>query len=154
MTENYPNSFYRGISEQYYKDGYLLPESFHIDTDTGRSDGYNEISITWNDEVDSFKAIASQLNERTRVIQFQAGIAEIQKKEFEERMRPQLMLKNMSYERAPLENNKYHGNILLKDSLDKTMRTMIKSQLALLAQARIHRNPYAEDAGNMSKTIC
>lgn len=139
--ENYPSSLYRGISEQYYKDGYLLPETFHIDTETGRSDGYTEISITWNDEPEAFNVIASQVNERTGLIQFTAGIAEIQKKEFEDRMQPHLIVKNMSYERAPLDNNKYHGNILLKDSLDKTMRTMIKSQLALLAQACIHRNP-------------
>ena len=79
MFENYPNSFYRGISEQYYKDGYLLPESFHIDTEVGRKDGYTEISITWNDDTDSFFVIASQKNERTGVIQFPAGIAEIQK---------------------------------------------------------------------------
>ena len=142
MIECYPNSFYRGISEQYLKDGYLLPESFHIDTETGRNDGYTEISITWNDEPDSFQVIASQLNERTGLIQFPAGIAEIQKDEFEARMRPQLIVKNMSYERAPIESNKYHGNILLRASLDKTMRTMIKSQLALLAQACIHSNPH------------
>ena len=141
MIEGYPNSFYRGISEKYYKDGYLLPESFHIDTETGRDDEYTEISITWNDEPDSFQVIASQLNQRTGLIQFPAGIAEIQKNEFEDRMRPHLIVKNMAYERAPIENNKYHGNILLKASLDKTMRTMIKSQLALLAQACIHKNP-------------
>lgn len=141
MVEGYPNSFFRGITEQNYKDGYLLPESFHIDTETGRNDGYTEISITWNDEPESFTVIASQINERTNAIQFPAGIAEIQRNEFEDRMRPHLVVKNMSYERAPLENNKYHGNILLKASLDKTMRTMIKSQLALLAQAHIHSNP-------------
>ena len=143
MIDGYPSSFYRGISEQYCKDGYLLPESFHIDTETVRNDGYTEISITWNYEPDSFQIIASQLNERTGLIQFPAGIAEIQKNEFEDRMRPHLIVKNMSYERAPLDDNKYHGNILLKDTLDKTMRTMIKSQLALLAQACIHRNPCA-----------
>lgn len=141
MVESYPNSFYRGISEQYYKDRYLLPESFHIDKETGRTDGYTEISIVWNDEPEAFHVIASQLNEKTKLIQFPAGIAEIQKNEFEARMRPHLIVENMSYERAPIENNKYHGNILLKASLDKTMRTMIKSQLALLAQACIHSNP-------------
>ena len=57
-------------------------------------------------------------------------------------MRPQFIVKNMAYERAPLEGNKYHGNLLLKADLDRTMRTMIKSQLALLAQACIHNNPY------------
>lgn len=142
MTESYPKSFYRGISEQNYKDGYLLPETFHIDTETGRCDGFSEISITWNDKEDSFSVIASQLNERTGALQFPAGIAEIQKIEFEERMRPHLVVKNMAYERAPVENNKYHGNILLKANLDRTMRTMIKAQLALLAQACIHDNPY------------
>ena len=143
MVCSYPNSFYRGITEQYYKNGYLLPESFHIDKETGRRDGYDEISITWNDEANSFVVIASQLNERTGILQFPAGIAEIQKDEFEDRMRPHLIIKNISYERAPLENNKYHGNILLRADLDKTMRTMIKSQLALLAQSCIHTNPYA-----------
>ena len=141
MLDNYPSSFYRGITGQYYKDGYLLPEAFKIDKETGRKDGYMEISITWNDEDESFQVIASQINERTGNIQFTVGISEIIKKEFDDRMQPQLVLKNLSYERAPMADNKYHGNILIKGDLDKTMRTMIKSQLALLAQARIHLNP-------------
>lgn len=143
MKETYPISFYRGISAQYYQDGYLLPESFHIDTDTGREDGFSEISITWNDEPVSFTVIASQKNERTGFIQF-ARVAEIQKSEFDDRMRPQIMVGNMSYERAPTPNNKYHGNILLNDKLDKPLRNMIKAQLALLAQSCIHKNPYSE----------
>lgn len=136
-----PGSANCSISNLYFKDGYLLPESFHIDKEVKRNDGYNEISITWNDEPESFNVIASQINEKSGELQFPAGISEIQLSEFEDRMRPHLILKTMSYERKPELNNIYHGNILLKEELDKTMRTMIKSQLALLAQSCIHSNP-------------
>ena len=42
-----------------------------------------------------------------------------------------------TYERAPLENNKYHGNLLLDNSLSKQTRQMIMTGLALAAGTNI-----------------
>lgn len=143
MRENYPDSFYRGISPTNYQDGYLLPESFH--SDGGREDGFEEISITWNDEEAAFDVIASQINDRTGSIQFSIGIAKIDSVEFERRMKPQIQIKNVDYERKPTTDNKYHGNILIKEALTKGIKNMLKAQFALLAQEYILDNPYVKE---------
>ena len=140
MTDNYPDSFYRGISKRCMQDGFLLPESFQIDG--GRDDGFGEISITWNDETAAFDVIASQKNDRTGCFQFDAGISRIEIKVFEEQMKPQIMVKNVDYERRPTEGNKYHGNILVKDSLSRGLKNMLRAQFALMAQNCIIDNPY------------
>ena len=149
MIEKYPESFFRGLSpNNVHQDGFLMPESFHIDDGkaSGREDGFDEISITWNDEEAAFEVIASQINSRTTEIQFSAGISIIQTKEFERQMKPQMMANNVDYERRPTSNNKYHGNILVRADLRKDIKNMIKGQFALLAQDRILPNPYVKIA--------
>lgn len=136
----YPDLFYRGIPNNTYIDNYLNPESFRLDD--VRSDGYCEISITWNDEPESLDLIMSQTKEGTDEIQFKDGVAEISRIEIDEKMKPQIMLKNLLYERRPTPNNKYHGNLLVKNELNRQMKTMIKSQLALIAQGHILPNKY------------
>ncbi len=151
MIEKYPESFFRGLSpNNVHQDGFLMPESFHIDDGkaSGRDDGFDEISITWNDEEAAFEVIASQINTRTAEIQFSAGISIIQTKEFERQMKPQMMANNVDYERRPTSNNKYHGNILVRADLRKDIKNMIKGQFALLAQDCILPNPYAKVAAS------
>lgn len=135
----YPDKFFRGISNCYLENGYLLPEAFRLDKE--REDGYCEISITWCDDSNAFDVIASQCKEDGS-LQFPAGISEVIRKELDERMKPQFIQKNLLYERRPTPNNKYHENLLVLGSLNKTIKNMIKSQLALLGQSTIHKNPY------------
>lgn len=146
MTEQYADSFYRGISPNcLHEDGYLLPETFKIDA--GREDGFGEISITWNDNDEAFNVIASQKNSRTGQVQFTEGISKIETKIFVDQMKIHIINKNVDYERRPTENNKYHGNILVKDDLPKAIKTMLRSQFALMAQNCILDNPYATAVG-------
>lgn len=137
---NYPDSFFRGITSAAMKDGYLLPESFQLDG--GRDDQFEEISITWNDDEKAFVVIASQINERSGEIQFSSGISKIERLNFESKMKPQIIAQNISYERRPTYNNRYHGNLLVKKELPRHIKNMIKSQLALIAQDCILNNPY------------
>lgn len=136
----YPDILFRGIPSNSYHNGILLPESFKLDP--AREDGYCEISITWKDDESALDVLMSQINPRTNDYQFKDGIAEISRKELDEGMKPQMIQKNLAYERKPTANNKYHGNILVKDSLDRQMKTMIKSQLAFLANRIIYDNKY------------
>ena len=140
MKENFSESFFRGIIPSYYQNGFLVPEAFHLDP--VREDGFSEISITWNDDSEAFNVIASQRKEETGEIQFSAGISEIDRKEFEHYMKPQILANNVKYERKPTNSNRYHGNILVNNSLEKHIKNMIKGQLALLAQECIHPNPF------------
>lgn len=144
MEAGFPDKLFRGIPNNSYKNGILLQEAFNLDPQ--REDGYCEISITWDDESESLDVIMSQINERTQDYQFRDGIAEICRKDLDSGMKPQMMLKNLWYERRPTSNNKYHGNILVKGNLDRGMKMLIKSQLAFLANQCIHPNKYLEKA--------
>ena len=136
----YPAKFYRGISSvSYYEQGFLLPDAFLLDP--VREDGYCEISITWCDDMEAFEVIASQTKE-DGTIQFKGGISEIERSELDMKMKPHLVNKNLSYERRPTPSNKYHGNLLILNSLNKSIKTMIRSQLALFGTQLVHENPY------------
>lgn len=142
--EAYPDRFFRGINPVFCEYGYLLPEAFQLDP--VREDGYCEVSITWDDEPEAFRVIASQKKDDGS-IQFKGGIAEIERKELDQKLEAQIRIKNLAYERRPTTNNKYHGNLLILNALDKTRKTMIKSQLALLG-AKILPNPFIEAQEN------
>lgn len=153
MTENtkkpsFPDRFFRGIPNNTFKNGILLSESFKLGE--VREDGFCEISITWDDAPEALDILMSQISERTNDYQFKDGIAEINRKEFDEGMKPHIFNKHLSYERSPLEGNRYHGNLLVKNELDKQMKTLIKSQLAFLANKCIYPNKHCLAHNSMS----
>ena len=136
----YPDRLLRGLSPHSIDAGIILPDAFKLDP--VRDDGFCEISITWYDEPQSLETICSQRKDSGE-IQFTEGIAEINRHELDERMHPHFISKYLDYERRPTPSNKYHGNLLVNDNLAKQLKTMIKSQLALLANSSIHPNPYS-----------
>jgi len=44
------------------------------------------------------------------------------------------------YERRPMEGNKYHGNLLLRDGLRKERKNMIRSALAIMSEVILREN--------------
>ena len=139
-SSTYPDIFYRGIPNNTYKDGILMQDSFRLDP--VREDGFCEISITWRDAPEALDIIMSQISERTGDYQFRDGIAEVDRREMDQRMKPQMIQGNLAYERRPTDNNQFHGNILVKGSLEKGMKNLIIAQLALLANGCIHPNRF------------
>lgn len=131
----YPKEFLRGIANKDFIDnGHVLHSAFQFD-DTGRADGNWEASINW---LDDDGAITLALNQRkdNGKLQFSGGVARI------DLSYAKMVLHNFSqvgfsYERAPLENNKYHGNLLLDNSLSKQTRQMLMHGLALAAGTNI-----------------
>ena len=109
--------------------------------DPVREDGYCEISVTWYDNQEAFDVIMSQKSDRRDEIQFQAGAAELDRVEIVTKMKVHFLSKNLSYERRPTANNQYHGNLLVKNSLSKQIKRLIKCGLATFANNKIYTNP-------------
>ena len=138
---SYPDKLLRGISGNYItKDGILDGEAFQLDS--AREDGFCEISITWFDGPEALTILMRQISSRTNKIQFKNGAAEIDRNDLDYYMKPHIIANHFNYERKPTEDNPYHGNILVLDSLDIGMKRLIKQRLAFLGNTVIHPNPY------------
>lgn len=136
----YPEKMLRGISTpDYIVGGVLTEEAFNLDP--VREDGYCEISVTWYDNREAFDTIMAQVSARREEIQFKGGAAELDRAEVVSKMKPHFLASNLGYERRPSSTNKYHGNLLVKDSLPKQMKRLIKCGLATLANDKIYPNP-------------
>lgn len=136
----YPQKMLRGISSNdFIVEGILTEEAFMLDP--VREDGYCEISVTWYDNQDAFNVIMSQKSERRGEIQFQAGAAELDRVEITTKMKAHFLSQNLGYERRPTLNNYYHGNLLVKNSISKQMKRLIRCGLATLANDKIYPNP-------------
>lgn len=140
VNKEYPKTFVRGLSSiDYIQDGKVLPIAFQF-KEMGRDDGMAESSINWVDDYDAIELALKQRKDNGK-IQFQAGLAELDLE------RVKLFLESFSnddfsYERRPLENNPYHGNLLVNHSLKKQMKALIANGLALAAGSNIIPQTY------------
>ena len=142
--EIYPDKKLRGISSfAFIEEGILRDDAFNLDP--VREDGYCEISVTWYDNQDAFDVIMAQMSDRRNELQFKAGAAELDRAELIRKMKMHFITSNMKYERRPTSTNKYHGNVLVKNSLDKKIKRLIKCGLATLANETIYPNPNFKD---------
>lgn len=132
----YPKFFLRGISrEDFIKNGFVTIAVFQFDDDA-REDGYRELSINWYDDDDSLTELLSQLNKKG-CIQFTGGATKMLLSEVKNFMSPFIQNKLFSFERKEIENNKYHGNLLIYNSVTKQEKAMIQNSLAMIASKNI-----------------
>lgn len=137
--EHYPDKMLRGIStNKFVIGGVVTDEAFNLDP--AREDGFCEISVTWYDEPEALNVLMTQ-RKSTGEIQFSAGAVEIDRSDLNEKMKVHFLESRLSYERKPTYNNKYHGNILVNNNIDKQMKRLIKFGLATIAGGNIYKNP-------------
>lgn len=133
--KRYPEEFIRGISSKdFIQNGYVLPSAFQFDGQS-RDDKKSEASINWIDDEGAITVALKQRKDSGK-LQFPAGVAKLKLEEVK------LILKNFSeeefsYERAPIEGNRYHGNLLMKSTINKQVRQLITNGLALAAGTNI-----------------
>jgi len=134
--KHYPADFWRGISNKdFVSNGYVLPGAFQFDEDV-REDGYRELSINWND-CDEALTIAQNQRKVNGKLQFRVGIANLNLSLVELILSEYIKQEQFSYERREIEGNPYHGNLLVEHTLDKKIRSLISSGLALAAGSNI-----------------
>jgi hypothetical protein len=128
----YPEKMLRGISDQNSidADGRVSAGAFQFRPSATRVDAFEEASINWYDDEESLKLILNQQKDDGS-LQFKFGIA-VLPKECVDRMKTTLTGKgSIDYERSLLPDNKYHGNLLMLNSLTKQIRSTISGALAM-----------------------
>ena len=132
MSE-YPDEFYRGISSIDYitPEGYVSAAAFQFDPyDSSRDDEQCELSVNGNDNEESLQVLLNQHKPMKEDKQFKGGYCTINRIALNNQFKLYMDSKAFTYERRPVEateendyqENLYHGNLLMKNTLDKQVK--------------------------------
>ena len=144
IEKEYPNDFYRGLSakDNFTPEGYLTAAAFKFDSFCeSRGDSYCELSINWNDDEGALERLQTQRKPFTDQRQFRFGYAIIPVYLIRAIFKTHIENSEFSYERRPIpadpdldiEENPYHGNLLLDNKLEKSIKKNIQHSLATIA---------------------
>jgi hypothetical protein len=127
----FPESCIRGVPHEQFinDDGTVRSDLFYFD-DVDRGDGWNEQSVNWMDDDNALAHTLHQRRDDGRY-QFGAGAVVFPKAEIERINALPTVAGLLDYERRPLDDNPYHGNILLRKGTDKGTMKMIAANIAL-----------------------
>jgi len=98
-----------------------------------RTDDWKEASINWVDDEDAVDFTFKQ-TKTSGELRFKAGIAILPRSELDKIKKSYKFIGNFDYERKEEENNKYHGNLLLKDTVSNPKRDIIRALLVFAAE--------------------
>ncbi|MDL2273292.1 hypothetical protein LJC34_01895 [Oscillospiraceae bacterium OttesenSCG-928-G22] len=143
-TKEYPKCFFRGISNKdFIQEGQVVASAFQFDDSNERNDEYKELSINWEDDDASLEVLLMQKKENGK-IQFAAGAAKVELQRVKMILSQYIEQNTFSYERKELDNNPYHGNLLLSKSVNKQIRSLVSSGLALAVSSSLIPQKYTE----------
>ncbi|MBW8003311.1 MAG: hypothetical protein FVQ80_15075 [Planctomycetes bacterium] len=133
--DSFPQNCIKGISirEGITEEGKAATPLYYFKNDNLRLDGWIEQSINWQDNEE---VIAFTLSQRRKddSIQFAYGVAILPTDELERLKNLPTVTPTLSYERAVLPTNPYHGNILLRSDVPKHRMIQIAASLALVSE--------------------
>ncbi len=95
-------------------------------------------AINWNDDDGVIEFTLQQKKEEQ--YQFKIGVAVLSRFEIDRLNNLHAIHGSLSYERSPLEDNPYHGNLLIKNDVPKSKRKMIAAAIALTYSQIVKRN--------------
>jgi hypothetical protein len=132
----FPENCIKGIPHaSFVRDGWIGSELFYFKDRDLRLDGWVEQSINWQDDENAVGFTLRQVKKETGEFQFKAGVAVLPRVEIDRIRSRYAHLDMLSYERQPLEDNYYHGNILLqRQMLKMPIMRQIAGALAMYAQ--------------------
>jgi hypothetical protein len=128
---SFPDNCLKGISveDQLLQDGYIASHLFYFNKQSDRDDDWCEQSINWDDDE---HAIDFTLNQKKDgKVQFRIGVAILPRDELDQINKRPTVNGILSYERRILKENKYHGNILIKNNVEVKKRKQIAAIIAL-----------------------
>ena len=144
--DTFPSVFFRGISNENDLDNdvYLKSSAFLFGTDVpeDRIDNNRELSVVWDDCQEALETLLKQRKTKGDGFQFPCGYATITLSKFEDTVLKYITGGIVSYERKPIygdtesgiEDNPYHGNILLHKSASDQQKKNIQHTLATIAE--------------------
>jgi len=131
---SYPDNCIKGVpNDSFIIKGEISPHLFYFDSRDSRPDGWTEQSINWQDDADAIQFTLDQT--KNGEIHYKIGIVIIQRSELD-RIRDRYRRINIFiYERQMLIDNKYHGNMLLKnDEVEKPLMKAIAGTLLFYSE--------------------
>lgn len=127
---NFPNNSIKGIpNKDFLIDGMTIGSHLFYFSQP-RDDGKVEQSINWEDDDSVIGSTLSQEREDGS-LQFNAGVAVLPRSEIDRLNKRPAIRGLLSYERSPLNDNPYHGNLLLQANVPKAKMRQIAAGLAL-----------------------
>lgn len=129
----YPDNCIRGIPNDNFitPEGHVISGLFSFQENPERSDGWKELSINWEEDDNALRILFEQ-RKGTGEIQFKVGGARIPRDEIDRLNKRPMISGFLSYEKQSLEDNPYHGNILIRLGLSKPIESSIKGALAVI----------------------
>lgn len=128
----FPDNCIRGIpNEQFVNEEGTLGSDLFYFQDVDRGDGWREQSINWEDDEDAIGLTLAQTRD-DRQPKFRAGVAILPRTEIDRINLQPTVADLLGYERAPINGNPYHGNILLRAGTSKRTMKLIAASLALV----------------------
>ena len=139
--EYYPNELIRGIanSDELNEEGKASIKAFVFRENQLRNDEKKELSINWCDEKEKAVATAMDQSKQDGSYQFKAGVAVLSKELIDVFRKTPVCTGKLDYERAPIENNDFHGNLICPSGLPKPTVDIIRSLLVLSVTDIIRR---------------
>lgn len=132
----YSENVLRGLStSEWIDDGLVSTAAFQFkDDDPHVKNGWATQSVCWEDDDSVVKMMLQQKKEEH--FQFRAGIARLKRESIDDiNRRPAFRSLAfgtiVSYEREPLEDNPYHGNLLLNTKSNRMQKRLVMASLAL-----------------------
>lgn len=128
---SYPKNCIKGIPNDDFwnkEDGIVYSHLFHFKPT--RDDGGVEQSVNWEDDESVIDFTLNQKKENGD-LQFRAGAAVVPRFEIDRLIERPTIRGLLSYERKPLDDNPYHGNLLLQANVSTPVMRMIAAGLAL-----------------------
>ena len=121
------NSCLRGIHKAKYitNIGKVTGEAFTADNRIFRGDGYEEISVNWENDVDD--VLSFTLNS------YPNGCVRVTVEAINQINRELEIFKMLLYEESKEDNNPHHGNILIQRDHEDRIKRMTYSALAIKA---------------------
>jgi hypothetical protein len=118
---------------------YLTLFEFH--GHSSKEGGWKEESINWMDDEGAIDFTLKQTNEDGD-LQFKIGVAILPHVELNRLKKRHIGF--FDYERRSIEGNRYHGNLLLRDSIKRQRKTLIRAALAHMSEVILREDNQAE----------
>ncbi|HEX9385888.1 MAG TPA: hypothetical protein VF918_06175 [Anaerolineales bacterium] len=128
---DFPVNCLKGIPNSSFinEEGFVLPHLFYFPSQP-RDENWKEQSINWEDDEGCLQLTLNQRREDGE-FQFQVGVAVIPTEEVNRLCRRPSVHNFLSYERQPITDNPYHGNLLLHKNASNVLMKAIAAGLAL-----------------------
>ena len=137
---NFPNNSIKGIPNKEFLIDETTVGSHLFYFMQPRNDEKVEQSINWEDNGFVIDFTLSQEREDGN-LQFNAGVAVLPRSEIDRLSKLPAIRGLLSYERSPLNDNPYHGNLLLQATVPKAIMKQIAAGLALAVSKIIPQTP-------------